>query len=207
MHYTIYKITNKLNGKTYIGMHQTKDLDDDYMGSGKHLTHAQRKYGMDQFEKEIVHVFKTHKEMVDKEMELVTEDWCLRKDTYNIRKGGKGGFTVEHAKLGRRATDKLLKEEYGIDNPAQLEHVKQKVSSAIKHHWSAGTYDFKNQATFSGKKHSLESKKLIGEANSKHQKGPNNSQFGTIWITNGKESKKIKKDEEIPIGWIRGRKS
>ena len=32
--YTIYKITNKTNGKFYIGLHETKDLLDGYMGSG-----------------------------------------------------------------------------------------------------------------------------------------------------------------------------
>ena len=44
MHYTIYKITNKINNKFYIGMHQTKKLDDGYMGSGKRLKLAIKKY-------------------------------------------------------------------------------------------------------------------------------------------------------------------
>ncbi len=36
-YYTIYKITNIINGMIYIGKHQTKDVNDGYMGSGKHL--------------------------------------------------------------------------------------------------------------------------------------------------------------------------
>ena len=39
-----------------------------------------------------------------------------------------------------------------------------------------------------------------------HGLGESNSQFGTMWITNGTENKKIKADQVIPINWYKGRK-
>lgn len=90
--YTIYKITNKIDGKIYVGKHQTKDLDDEYMGSGKRLIHAIKKYGVDNFTKEILHVFDNETDMNSKEVELVTENFCSREDTYNLCPGGKGGW-------------------------------------------------------------------------------------------------------------------
>lgn len=49
---------------------------------------------------------------------------------------------------------------------------------------------------------------LIGAANSVHQAGTGNSQFGTRWIHSleEKRSKKIRITDEIPTGWIEGRK-
>ena len=88
MHYTIYKITNKINNKFYIGMHQTKKLDDGYMGSGKRLKLAIKKYGIENFNKEILHIFDNEEDMKNKEKELV----ILDEMSYNLCEGGKGGF-------------------------------------------------------------------------------------------------------------------
>ena len=60
-----------------------------------------------------------------------------------------------------------------------------------------------------GKKHRQETKDKIGKINSIHQKGEKNSQFGTCWITNNNENKKIKREElndYLVKGWIKGRK-
>ena len=50
-----------------------------------------------------------------------------------------------------------------------------------------------------------ESKIKIGYTNSIKQLGTNNSQYGSCWITNGLENKKISKDDTIPSGWHLGR--
>lgn len=44
MYYLIYKITNNVNNKIYIGKHQTENKDDDYMGSGKIIKRAIEEY-------------------------------------------------------------------------------------------------------------------------------------------------------------------
>ena len=60
--------------------------------------------------------------------------------------------------------------------------------------------------SFSGMKHTDETKKKIAQSISAVQSGYGNSQHGTMWITNGLENKKIKKEDIIPVGWHKGRK-
>ena len=92
MFYTVYKTTNKTNGKFYIGTHKTSNLDDKYLGSGKLLRRAIEKYGVDNFEREILHVFDTPAEMFAKEAEIVTADFLAEENCYNLKLGGEGGF-------------------------------------------------------------------------------------------------------------------
>jgi len=86
--YTIYKTTNRINGKFYIGKHQTKNLDDGYLGSGKLLKRAITKYGIEHFSKQILHIFDNEAHMNAKEKELVV----ISEQSYNLCPGGKGGF-------------------------------------------------------------------------------------------------------------------
>lgn len=91
MFYLVYKITNQINGKIYIGVHKTSNDKDSYMGSGKALIRAQQKYGLENFTKEILHYCSSEEEMYNKEEELVNREFVIREDTYNLKVGGKGG--------------------------------------------------------------------------------------------------------------------
>lgn len=88
----VYKITNLVNNKIYVGVHKTNDLEDGYMGSGTVLRNAIQKYGIENFNKEILFNFSTYKEALEKEKEIVSKEFLSRKDIYNLRRGGLGGF-------------------------------------------------------------------------------------------------------------------
>jgi group I intron endonuclease len=199
MFYTIYKITNKIDGKIYIGKHQTKDINDGYMGSGKHLRRAIAKYGIENFSKEILFQFDNEAEMNTKESELVTEEFCMREDTYNLCPGGKGGWGyINKHNLTPRFSGKRHKKE---SRKIMSEKAKLAMSLGIIIPLNSST-----RLDWTGRVHSEEAKEKIGNSMRGKQMGKQNSQYGSYWITNGIESKKIKKDEPIPEGWNRGRK-
>lgn len=131
------------------------------------------------------------------------ENWCADASTYNIRKGGKGGFTKENSSKGRKLADKVIFEKYGIQNPFQLEKCRLRASLRMTERHLLGLSKYDN---FRGKRHTEDTKRKISQTNSEKQKGCNNSQFGTFWITDGDTNKKIKSSNPIPEGWVRGRK-
>lgn len=49
-----YITTNTLNGMQYVGMHSTSEVDDGYLGSGKIILNAIKKYGKENFTREII---------------------------------------------------------------------------------------------------------------------------------------------------------
>ena len=211
MFYTIYKITNLLDGKIYIGKHQTQDLNDGYMGSGKHLKRAQAKHGIENFKKEILFQFDNEAEMNAKESELVTKEFCLQENTYNLCPGGKGGWGYLNTSGKSNTGWKTNGSAAAIERCKRgAESFKKKLSNdqAFKDHYLAIRPNFviAGRTSFLGKSHNDETKRKIGEINSQHQSGSKNSQFGTMWITDGQTNKKIKKIDIIPEGWYKGRK-
>ena len=208
-HY-IYKTTNLKNGKYYVGMHSTDNLEDGYMGSGKRLRRSLNKYGKENFKFEILEFLPDRTSLKEREKELVNEELIKDSLSMNLTIGGEGGFiSIEGVKKGGNlGLTRKLKEEKIFKTEWYLNYVK-KHSYGLKQSYYRGNREKKQPLDWTGRKHKEESKKKIGEKNSINQKGENNSQFGTCWITNGKENKKIKKEEinsYLCNGWCKGRK-
>jgi len=205
-HY-IYKITNLINGKYYIGMHSTDNLEDGYMGSGKRLKRSLNKYGKENFKFEILEFLPNRVELKEREKEIVDLNEIFKKECLNLTVGGTGGFiSVEGVKKGGKVgLTRKLKEEKVLKTEWYQDYVK-KHSYGIKKSYLNGNREKRQPLNWEGKKHKEESKKKIGEKNSIKQSGGGNSQFGTYWITNEKENKKIHKGDLIPDGWKLGRK-
>lgn len=84
----VYRTTNNINGKIYIGVHRTNNINDGYIGSGDRLKKAIKKYGKENFTREILHNFTTYKKAREKEGEIVNDEFIARDDTYNLIPGG-----------------------------------------------------------------------------------------------------------------------
>lgn len=127
-YYTIYKTTNLINNKIYIGLHTTEDLNDGYLGSGIFLKQAIKKYGVNNFKKEILYILDNKKEMILKEKEIVNEEFVKRKDTYNMTKGGYGLSTLSEKKR-LETIEKIRKSNKERDSS---ESSKQRIETLLK---------------------------------------------------------------------------
>lgn len=199
-----------MNNKIYIGKHQTKDLNDSYMGSGKHLKHSIEKYGIDNFKKEIIFIFDNENDMNAKEAELVTEDFCANDNTYNICVGGQGGFSYVNKNSLNVKQFEINKELHKKAAKKGAESTNHRLATDREFYlkWKLAVQNC-NSPGFSGKVHTNESKSKMSLSHKNNETGVGikNSQYGTMWITNGQENKKIKKEVDIiPEGWYKGRK-
>lgn len=170
MYFLVYKTTNKTNGKCYVGSHQTKKLDDGYLGSGKYLKRAIAKDGTENFVREILFQFDNPKDMYAKEAEIVNEDFLMNENTYNLKVGGEGGFDhINKSKLNNSghtkesyrktaiANSKRMKEECSTDSGKEAMRKMSKLAQ------TAREKKFPN-GTFFGRVHSEETKRKITEA-------------------------------------------
>lgn len=109
----IYKTTNLINGKIYIGQKKSpKFLGEKYLGSGKRLYYALDKYGKENFKVELIEKIYDEKLINEREIYWINHYQSTnRKIGYNISNGGNGGFVLkndpeaqEKAKLKYRQT-------------------------------------------------------------------------------------------------------
>jgi len=214
MHYLIYKVTNLVNDKIYIGKHITENINDDYLGSGKILRRAIEKYGIDKFKKEILYDFTEEHLMNEIERKIVDEDFIKRLDVYNINTGGKGSWDnvndtltnedrTRIGKLGGNGFKNKLKTDKDFS-----EKFRNQCSIRLKETHRQGKIRYN---TFTGKHHTEEFKKKQSERMLARIKEKGHNRLGTKWMYNLqiKKSISIKKEEidkYLKEGWILGRK-
>ena len=205
MYYYVYQITNLLNNKIYVGKHKSAIHPDanGYYGSGKQIKAAIEKYGIENFKKEVLYYCSSMDEMAYKELSIVTEDFVKRKDTYNMHKGGPGGWDHYNGSDKHREKSRLggQKSSSRANNPFKDPEFQKSIE------WTRSP----DRMRMLGQKANTpeaNAKRKTTFAEIKHSQGEKNSQFGRIWISNvlTKEVKRITINDDIPEGWVRGKK-
>ena len=130
--YYIYRITNKVNGKTYIGQHKYKKLNDKYMGSGVLLGKAKKKYGIKNFEKEILEFDIPNVDLAnDWEQMYILFERVKGKAEYNIANGGYGNKGFHHSEETRRKISEINK---GKHLSEETRRKLSEINKGVNHH-------------------------------------------------------------------------
>ena len=129
----VYQTKNKINGKTYIGVHCTNVLNDGYIGCGIRsqnstnyyntaFSNAVKKYGYENFDVEILSFFDSAEEAYEEESFLVCDSWVNSKNNYNTSVGGR------HPKMSDDGK-KRVSERMKVYNPMKNPDVASKVGA------------------------------------------------------------------------------
>lgn len=215
----VYKITNHIDGRIYIGVHKTNRIDDSYMGSSKELKQDIKKLGINNFTKTILFNFNNSEEMFEKEARLVNRGFVNRRDTYNKSLGGLNTIEfvnenidrfkpknkrIQWAKKGRREANKVGAHLKG----SQKHHFLLKNDSNYKNKYIKACSG--RPGSFKGRKHKQSTKIKMRKAKLGLFNGQSNPNYGKKWMHNphSKESKSIHKSnikKMLSRGWILGR--
>ena len=190
----MYQIKNKVNDKIYVGVHKTSNMNDGYMGSGKVISAAINKYGVENFEKTILETFESSKEMFEREKEIVNEDFLSREDVYNLRRGGTGGFDYLNKTGQNNSANQYLKGGQTYASRLEKDEEFRKAESERKSALNRQQYANGRVSVF---KDSVLQKELSNRAKQVN--------LGSMWINNSTHEQKIKKTDPMPDGWVKGR--
>lgn len=130
----IYKVTNNINGKIYVGKQSNNNKN--YYGSGKLIKQAIKKYGIENFTKEIID------EVIGDVLGSETEIYWITKlnalNGYNLEIHGNGGEISERQRIMNSETvKKLWKDPNSIFN--SVEYRKRLSDAGKKRVWSDDT--------------------------------------------------------------------
>lgn len=179
MYHTVYKVTNLINGKIYIGKHNTEFLYDSYRGTGTRIKRAIKKYGKENFSIEYLFFGFSEQDAYDFEESIVTKDFIKRNDVYNSRIGGNSPFTLDTSALSRISESNKNKITcIELDSGKYVSITKKKFyeNRALYKTHNEGKEVSDNlkeriRKTLIGRKRSLESRKLQSETNSGRSMG------------------------------------
>lgn len=122
----IYKITNLINGKIYIGQRKYNKTHKEYLGSGKLIKKAIEKYGKENFKKEILIEYNNSEEANELEKYYIKlYDSRNPNIGYNIAEGGNNGPMDERSK-------KLMSEHNWIKGKNLPKETCLKISNTLK---------------------------------------------------------------------------
>lgn len=131
-----YLTTNKINGKQYVGMHSTKDVDDGYLGSGKCLLQAIRKYGKGNFKRRRLCVCKTIEEAHRNESFFIKKYSTVSPNGYNLSPKGGLGFHESFSEEIKQTMRENHADFSGVNHPKfgthHSEESKEKISETKK---------------------------------------------------------------------------
>lgn len=188
MYHYLYQITNLVNGKIYVGVHKTKNLNDGYMGSGKIINRAIMFYGINNFRKDILEFFENQELMYSREKEIVNKNFIKLRNVYNLKCGGDGGWDHENLnsekqrRKGKKGNSKQiwLRENNPEWKQKEIETCRRALSERIKNGELIGFMNLEIQKEMSMRalspKARLKRKKTFKERG--HAQGSKNSQFG-----------------------------
>lgn len=198
----IYKITNNNNNKIYVGKSSKMiEESESYFGSGIVLNNAKKKYGLDNFTKEIL------EEVTAETINEKERYWIKKLDStnpligYNLASGGDGGdlsdfIDYTNPEYKRKLSESQMGEKNSQFGKKYTEEEKLKNPAFFYKNMKG-----KDNPNY-GKKATLETR----QRQSKASTGAKNSQFGKVWCVqkNAKDKSNIKSffKKDIPIGWI-----
>ena len=176
-------------------MHSTDDLEDGYFGSGKIINYSVNKHGIENHRVEILEFLDSREELKKREAEIVNEELLSDPLCMNLKFGGEGGW--DHLCGQNRSKEHQSKASINGWQTKQndlefMEKFSTLHSIKMKECHESGKI---TPPSWVGKKHSEETLIKMRESHKGLQDGEKNSQFGTSWITNGSEVKKVRNDE------------